>query len=500
MRVVSAVLFALGLSACQVVLGDFTIGPVPEEGELGGACRPDEYRCTGAVLEVCANDRRGFVAVRSCDSPNHCSVKTGSCRPCTPGEVECHGQTLVTCGNDLSWSGSDCAAGTRCENREDGSASCVPRACGEGSLSCEGSRLLQCESDGVLEESELCATPELCAASLQQTLGPNTPRARCAAAACEPGQFSCDGAVLRRCSFGRNGWDVLTTCPSAELCNPSAGDCSACTPGEVACAGPDVIRCTDAGAFERVRTCTSNLACVEDGEGCKRPDCDTPGLFRCGDANGLEVCSPGGGWELSVVCATAGLCSASQGRCMEPACRGGERRCVGNERQECSADLSRFQRVEVCRAGTTCDAMLGCVPGACTDGEVRCNGIFLERCVAGVFQRERRCATPELCDAGNAVCLPPLCGGARDHFNCASSTIQECNPGRTGWLDRDEPCLAQEICHVGYAALGPAHCAQCTADQFRCDGTSLLRCASDGRSEPVVAECPNGCDPAGSCL
>jgi hypothetical protein len=502
LRLLSVAVAALALSACQLVLGDFEIGAVAEEGEIGNACRPEEYRCTGAELEVCADDRQGFVAVRSCDAANLCSVSTGSCRSCIPGELECRGQTVVQCAADSSWVPStECAADTRCEIAADGTGECVPHLCAEGALACDGPRLLQCNRDGLFEQTQLCATIELCEAARQQTISAESPRARCAAPECEAGGFSCDGAVLRRCSSAQNAWDVVTTCASPELCNPSAGDCSACVPGEMTCAGASLIRCSDAGAFETVRTCTSSRACVDDGEGCKTVECDTPGAFRCASGNGLEVCSPGGAWELVEVCVTSRLCSASEGRCQEPTCREGELRCVGNEQQTCSADRSRFETKARCAAGTTCDPLLGCVPGACTEAQVRCNGIYLERCVSGAFQRDRRCATPELCDATAQLCRPPVCGGRSDRFRCDGMTLQECDDGRTTWRNVSQQCITGELCDAGYDGLGPPHCDQCVPGAYSCDGTSLLRCAADGLSAPVIAECETGCDAdAGRCL
>lgn len=495
MRLLTAALGALALSACQLVLGGFTIELLSDERELGSACDPEEYRCVGAELEVCAADRGSFVPFRTCDGPDACSVTSAACRPCTPGELECRGQTLVQCAPDLTWTTSmECAGDARCRIA-DGVASCES-ACAEGDLSCEGARLLQCNRHGEYEESELCATPELCTAALSQTLSAETPRARCAAPVCEPGQHSCDGAVLRRCSFARDGWDTIATCPSAELCNPAAGDCSACTPGEIACAGAEVIRCSDAGTFTTIRTCTSTHACNVGGEACRNVECDTPGAFRCAAGNGLEVCSPGGGWELTEVCVTAALCSATAGRCLEPACRAGDVRCVGNEWQECSGDRSRYVRKETCAAGSTCDPMLGCVPGPCTDGQVRCNGPYLERCAAGVFERAQRCASPELCDAAGDSCREP---GCEARFDCDELTILQCSPGRVMWTHYDT-CVVGQMCDDGYDGLGPAHCDVCVPGAYSCEQNTLRRCAADGLSEPVVAVCENDCDPAGACL
>jgi hypothetical protein len=299
----------------------------------------------------------------------------------------------------------------------------------------------------------------------------------------------------------------VTTCASPELCNPSAGDCSACTPGTLDCAGAALVRCSAAGAFETIRTCTSSRSCVDDGEDCTGVECHTPGAFRCADGNGLEVCSPGGAWELVEACVTSRLCSASEGRCQEPACRDTDRRCLGNQQQRCAGDLSRFETMATCPAGTTCDPQLGCVPGACTDGQARCNGIYLERCVGGTFQRERRCATPELCDVEGdgtgPLCRPPVCGGRMGSVRCEGMpmTLQVCDEGRTAWNDVEPRCIAAEICDAGYAGFGPAHCDQCLPGAYSCDGASLRRCAADGLSAPVVAECAGACDAvAGRCL
>jgi hypothetical protein len=500
LRLPSALVALLCLSACQAIFGDFEIELEPESREVFGACRHEEYRCVENELEVCAPDRSGFEPFLSCEAPSVCHLGTASCKLCTPGEVECHGQALVQCAPDSTWiTSSECPDDTRCE-LAGGTGSCVARACDQGTLRCDGAYLLECGLEGELEVADLCATAELCTQSLAQTLSPETPRARCKAPACGAGETRCEGAELSRCTFARDGFEPLETCATAELCNPASGDCSPCTPDEVRCSGAELLRCSAAGAWETLRTCESPALCDAANAACKEIECDLPGVFRCGADNGLEVCSPGKKWALTDACVTAGLCSATAGRCREPACRSTEQRCVGNEWQRCAPDLSRFERSALCRADQLCDPTLGCVNETCTDGQVRCNGIYLERCAGGAFERSLRCETPELCDAVAASCRAPGCGG-EGKFRCNGPTAQECPPDRSAWNDRAPACASSQICDVGYAGLGPVHCDNCVAGEFACEGNALLRCASDGLTAPVVADCPNGCDAtAGRCL
>jgi hypothetical protein len=80
-------------------------------------------------------------------------------------------------------------------------------------------------------------------------------------------------------------------------------------------------------------------------------------------------------------------------------------------------------------------------------------------------------------------------------------TLQACDDGRTTWSNVAQQCITGEICDAGYAGFGPPHCDQCVPGTYSCDGSSLLRCAADGLSAPVVAECESGCDgAAGRCL
>jgi hypothetical protein len=496
LRLPLALVALLGLSACQAVFGDFTIAPISEETEVFAVCRHEEYRCVGPELEVCAPDRSGFVPFRSCEAPSVCHLGTASCKVCTPGEVECHGQTIVQCAPDATWATMrECTDDTRCEVAA-GAGSCEQRACSPGQLTCEGTYLLACSPEGEREVADLCATGELCIQSLAQTLSSETPRARCNAPVCEAGETRCEGAVLSLCTFARDGFEELETCATPELCNPVAGDCSPCTPDEVHCSGALLLRCSAAAAWETLRTCESPALCDAAKVTCNKTECDSPGVFRCGADNGLEVCSPGRTWEVTEACVTTGLCSASAGRCREPACRSPEQRCVGNEWQRCAPDLSRFERRALCRADQMCDPMQGCVAAGCTDGQVRCNGIYLERCAGGAFERAMRCETPELCDAVEAVCHPPGCGGDGEKFQCIEQLLQECPLDRIGWLDRLPACASSQICDAGYAGLGPGHCDNCVPGDFACEGNSLVRCAADGRTAPVVANCANGCDDA----
>ncbi len=73
----------------------------------------------------------------------------------------------------------------------------------------------------------------------------------------------------------------------------------------------------------------------------------TPYERRC-SGNELQECSLGGLWETTETCEHG----CSGGECLEPpACTPGGMRCLGNTLQECSADGSAWNNVEICEHG-----------------------------------------------------------------------------------------------------------------------------------------------------
>ena len=123
-------------SACQTVLGDFTVAPPPEGAAetLGTACEPGEYRCTNELLETCQGDRSGFVVAETCASAAECNLNTRSCRPCVAGERMCRENVLERCDELGAWvpdgPAATCETAALCSVAPDHmSGSCSPPMC-----------------------------------------------------------------------------------------------------------------------------------------------------------------------------------------------------------------------------------------------------------------------------------------------------------------------------------------------------------------------------------
>ena len=494
--------FACG---CQAVFGDFSVGSPPAEepaGILGTACEPGAYRCAGANLETCSDDRSGWVVAEICNSAAECNLNARTCRACVPGERMCRDEVLERCDDASAWQPAQpdmpCATAALCNVAPDRmSGACSTPACDEaGAHICDGAKLMRCSQGRErLEPIALCATPELCDPGYANELDASGERGACRPPVCAPDSWSCDGATLRHCAFDRAGWDSMTqNCESSDLCSARRGTCGACEPDEVECNGAELRRCT-ADGWETLETCASAGLCDQVTGSCRDAECDEPGALRCGSGGipVLEVCSADLTWERAEVCASVELCSVSAQRCLTPACGEGDTtRCLGNRHERCSTDQTRWEVTATCGEGELCDPTEGCVPGPCTEGTVRCNGSSLERCVTGLFQEEQRCATPILCNAESASCMSAVCeaGG----FDCRTNTIiQRCRPGGDG-LDDIRTCMAGSTCNRDpLPGSGQPECVVCEANAYTCDGTDLMRCSSSGVSEAKVSSCATSC-------
>jgi len=364
-RLLGAAALLLPLS-CQALLGDFAVddAPAAPDVELGVACKPNAFRCTGPELETCASDRRGYTHVETCSDANHCDPTAGGCRACLAGEWACNDAKLESCSPVGEWvTGGDCGSSTLCYVSADRRlGSCDPPSCGAA------------------------------------------------------GAHECRSGLLLRCAEGRDGFRLADRCTSDATCDAAKADAQARMAGSGTCVESLPEPCEDAS--------------------CETTTCSEPGALRCvtGDLTTLERCGNDGKWAVSAACASSALCSETAGRCLEPACELGETRCLGQARQSCSDDLTRFATDETCASEEQCTPG-GCVKGSCTEGTFRCNGPSLEECQAGRWHAEERCATAALCDASVPVCFEPTCGGRLDDFRCTGQSLEQCMPGRTGWAD-----------------------------------------------------------------
>jgi hypothetical protein len=505
-RLIGASLLAL-LSGCQLVFGDFTLDTGGGRGNLafGDACAPDSFRCLGKELQKCADDRASFVTIQTCADADHCDPTAAACRTCTPNQWACNGAQLESCDPSSRWvaMGAPCPSPALCLLAGDrGSGTCGATRCSPaGAYSCMGNGLVRCPPElDAPKLVERCGSPLLCDATKANAQAAAGRRGTCVPPACLEGTYRCDGATLERCRDDETDWDPVMTCDEAASCNPLSGDCSACSDGDAACAGNELWRCRPSG-FALAETCATPELCNAALARCDEPECSSPGETRCNAQElQLEECGNDLRWAVREACVTAALCSASAAACLPPACAQNAVRCLGQQHQKCSNDLTHWVDDERCPDGQACDPD-GCHPKCTATAGVnayRCDGAMLERCTEdGSWEPQNRCATHELCDPTNHVCLAPTC--ADGDYRCfGDQNLKHCGAGRDQWEDF-RTCPTGTFCDANPAVgTGQPTCDACRALKYDCEtdasGSDELHfCNADGTDAPLVARCPGGC-------
>lgn len=320
---------ALALApGCQVLFGDYKVDTKGLEAQV---CRVDEYRCTGALLEVCAANRSHWETFAMCDTADQCNLNADSCRPCQAGvERQCAGATLFTCNASGQWEKlKDCASAALCSAAI---GDCIAPGCttpGKHRCSPEGV-LERCSADQARwERVAACASPADCnadQADAQVAVGsPASCVITCArgSGACEsptcdtPGSFRClRDLSLERCSESFR-WGLITVCPNFGLCDDVEGRCNpaACDSNERRCTRNTVEKCkADLTGWAVVSTCAAGQLCdpaAAPGAECVAGPC-TAGETRCNSVF-VEQCSAAGTWERSKRC--AGRCDPATKSC-----------------------------------------------------------------------------------------------------------------------------------------------------------------------------------------
>ena len=83
-------------------------------------------------------------------------------------------------------------------------------------------------------------------------------------AVCEPAERRCSGSSLEQCRADGSGFDPLTNCGTAQLCNEPAGRCNACVPGARRCQDATTVAvCDAAGLAEQASACDVLEACSD---------------------------------------------------------------------------------------------------------------------------------------------------------------------------------------------------------------------------------------------
>ncbi|HTV19451.1 MAG TPA: hypothetical protein VMG12_12285 [Polyangiaceae bacterium] len=501
------------------------------------ACLEGEFRCSGAVLEVCNAGQTGFEEVDRCASALSCNASQGRCTElaCDGAErlLQCSGSSLEECAPSRSeWTLVDsCASSALCDTEAE--VGCQAEQCRIDSPSsppspyvCMSGNLMRC-NDALTgwEFVETCLNPANCNALIEALVGdpfaPDIPteqlqRLGCTPPGCAPGRYRCDGSELMLCGANRTGYiDKIDTCASSRHCDASRGRCATepCSPGERQCNGDEYRQCTESG-WQVLDTCASGAPC-DPQTGCLATLCK-PNEYRCDGAQ-LERCNVArDGWIPVRTCDTAGLCDVAAKRCDEPVCIAGATRCTRTGAlEQCNTERNGWTVVADCAAsanvapGPAASALCDpsgtgrCLTAAsCVEGGLRCNGAELERCVGNAWHPHRHCATAAQCDITSGTCLDAACDPGS--FRCVNAAdpntpvaddaprfglvLQACNAFGT----RFEPvavCDGSELCD---AAHGQCDICDPTLPAV-CAGNDLLVCTADGQELTLYKVCAQGC-------
>ena len=487
-------LFALALSltavsGCQLLFDDYAVEPAPPA--LPRVCPSRAYRCTGAQLERCSDNRSSWELVQTCASEAECNLGSESCRPCALNDLQCNGAQLLRCNASAGWDPVEtCASAELCqESKALDNTACLAPVCAAGTVSCHKAELLRCGQGGDrFESAGTCETPALCV----QTATNNAQAERCDPPACQPEEYSCDGSLLRRCNAGRTGWDTVLDCGSTWSCSASAKTCQPCTVGATECNHGDLRRCDANGEWSVTQTCDTPALCDPSTLSCRTSGCAEVGERRClavGGVSELQECGPTKDWVLLDTCATAELCDPEHRECEAEGCRPGEVRCLGDALQACNSDQTTFVTIDVCSPGGCSPLGFGsCSAAPCSSGSYRCNNLHFEECVDGVWQHRERCLTQELCHPGPTEpgCREPVCGGVLGQYRCQTANLSICAEGRNDW-EYVVGCRSQPDCDPGPAipsdtmpdvrfGLGSGVCRRCEPGATSCQGNSLYVC------------------------
>lgn len=248
-------------------------------------CLAGQHRCTGAELQVCAEDGQSFVKKRDCPSAALCNAMAGTCgQGCAAGSKVCMGDVLRQCKVDLTgYEDADTCDPGLCDQVGQQCDLCVPNA-----KSCSGNSVRTCNAQGQGHTMAACAPPRgvctgngVCVECSASSACPSTGDP-CLTATCDVASGTCKTSVnaRARCAGG--------------VCD-SSGNCVGCI---------DARDCTTAGARYcsggACVQCTSNSHCnAANHEVCQGNRC-VVGPY-CGDGmiTAGEQCDPKAqGWSV----------------------------------------------------------------------------------------------------------------------------------------------------------------------------------------------------------
>ena len=459
-------------------------------GGASGVCSPKEFRCTGDVLEHCAEDGSGFVKVVTCPVAGLCDAAGGQCDACTPKERACSdGTTLKTCSDD-----GQTLAPTTCGGDK---PFCAKTPAGAGCVQCTQAQdctaqasectLAQCGADGA------CGTQPI---PVGTTCGAAGSGGACDGAGncvyCKPGEVKCDGTTPSACDA--NGqWAAGPACSGATpIC--LSGACVACL------ADAD---CPTSGNDCQTPACSAQKTCgfapKADGAPCSNGagtcdgggQCDLcpPGSKVC-NGDQLLVCNAKGTYDPPIACGgNTPKCDPQSPKCVAcydaGQCPAGANECLS---ATCSASLCGYApraKGTACSNGGTCDGAGLCQ--VCAPNTKSCNGNQVLTC-NGQGQYD----APVSCGGGMPYCnaLAPSCVQCTNAAQCPASGNPCLSTTCAGDTCSFAPVAAGTACGNGGTCNGAGLCFVCQPGSKVCNGNQLLTCNQNGQYD--VASCQGG--------
>lgn len=468
-------------------------------------CQPGSYQCNGDTLAQCKADSSGWQALDTCKTEALCQQTLGAgllkcaAPACETGATRCVDAQPQICNagrTDFRNNGAACATSELCNS---GTATCTPPNCAPSDTQCVGAQPKTCNPGRTdyIDNGAACASVALC----------NPDTGTCGEQKCVAGQLRCDPASpthLQHCKADLTGWESepCDICATAELCSASlsATSCGAtsckepvCTAGEPRCGGGGadegkVLEMCNSGrtGYTSCQTCvttglcdvsrnTKPFACTATA--CTAPSCALTDRW-CGGTDNKELyqCPPSRINSQATkldTCATSRLCQLAhdQGKttCVAPSCALGDLWCGGTGNKT-------LYTCPASRVNSEATAL-----GACAS-----NGL----CELSRQQGKTTCEAPKCAVAETQ------CGGA------GNNTLRMCNSERTGFTDCDT-CSTAALCteSLGATSCNSSACATCSVSDKRCNASGDYEtCKADGTGFMVTDCLGNGCDDATGCL
>jgi len=511
------------------------------------ACSPGATRCSAFNLQTCASTGDNWTTTKACDTADYCDSVTNKCFACLSGEAFCSGASLYKCNaNQDGWTVTDCNSPDLCDAR---AQTCGDPCPNSDWVSCNGRSLIGCDGNGHHIQLDECASSQLCQRTLDdRASNPTGWNGKCSTGCtpgayqcnpdnpselracppsgvgwehvepcgppelgnaadlkCEtgcgvpPGTYRCNGAQLELCRADGTAFELLKTCQDASHCNTQKRDCVACVPGEYHCSGSTLQTCTSSLTWSTVKSCASAALCNATQGTCIDPGCTRAGAYQCSGAVLQQCRTDLTAWADVATCVTSTLCDAANGRCKDVKCDyPGDYRCQGNTRQICDEATRDWKDVNTCTSNQACDltASTGC-RDTCPEPPARCNTVSGQTDAQVCTMVDGRpkwttvatCATSALCSAGDAgaLCNPPVC--AANQYSCDGQSLLRCATGRHKW-DVVKTCAAGQLCD----SVG-GQCDVCTPNTYSCNSIlQLQKCTADGQFMNVVDNCPSVAD------